>query len=423
MPRRRLVSTSFRTHAAPKNIFERKLKMPIIEKFQVFMVDGLVCPLDKKKIEYSVADEPGLFLECRASAKALPTWYLRLKNAKGTNVYKKLGTVKDVSLSQARKLVKQIKAEHLVAVKAESAVKPAPAQDQMTLERFFHDIYLPQAKIHKRSWVKDESLYRLRIGPKFGPVLLSEINRLRVQTFHQGLLTEDLSAATCNHHVVLMRRFLSVAVSLDLIQKNVLKGIPLMPLANFSDVYLSAEETARLVEVLTTDANKPVCAALLFILNTAARKMEALKAKWADVDMVNRVWHIPTENNKSKRPKTLPLNDGAMQVLSQLDSKGASQYVFPNPETDRPYTSIARVFWRLRKKAGLPENFRVHDFRGSFSERYLGANGSIFTLQKLLGHQDVRTTATRYARLSARSLLEGASLGSVAMPQLQPRAT
>ena len=397
--------------------------MPVIQNFQAFIANGLVCPLDKKKVEYSVADEPGLFVECRASAKALPTWYLRLKNAQGTNIYRKLGTVKDVSLAQARKLSKQIKAEHMVAVKAEAAVKPAPAQDQMTLERFFHDIYLPQAKIHKRSWVKDESLYRLRIGPKFGHVLLSEINRRNVQSFHQGLLIEGLSAATCNHHVVLMRRFLSVAVSLDLLQKNVLKGIPLMPLANFSDVYLSPSETARLVEVLTTDANKPVCAALLFIMNTAARKMEALKAKWADVDMVNRVWHIPTENNKSKRPKTLPLNDGAMQVLSQLESKGTSQYVFPNPETDLPYTSIARVFWRLRKKAGLPENFRVHDFRGSFSERYLGANGSIFTLQKLLGHQDVRTTATRYARLSARSLLEGASLGSVAMPQLQPRAT
>ena len=390
--------------------------MPVIKNFQEFMSGGLVCPLDKKKIEYSVADEPGLFVECRASARALPTWYLRLKNAQGTNIYKKLGTVKDVSLSQARKLVKQNKAEHLVAMKAEGAVKLAPAQDPMTLERFFHDVYLPQAKIHKRSWVKDESLYRLRIGPKFGHVLLSEINRRGVQSFHQDLLTEDLSAATCNHHVVLMRRFLSVAVSLDLIQKNVLKGIPLMPLANFSDVYLSAEETARLVVVLTTDANKPVCAALLFILNTAARKMEALKAKWVDVDMVNRVWHIPTENNKSKRPKTLPLNDGAMQVLSQLESKGTSQYVFPNPETDLPYTSIARVFWRLRKKAGLPENFRVHDFRGSFSERYLGANGNIFTLQKLLGHQDVRTTATRYARLSARSLLEGASRGSVSMP-------
>ena len=45
--------------------------------------------------------------------------------------------------------------------------------------------------------------------------------------------------------------------------------------------------------------------------------------------------------------------------------------------------------------------------------------GSIYTLQKLLGHLDIRTTATRYARLSAKSLLESAEVAAVPMPQLQ----
>ena len=395
--------------------------MPMIDFTPEFIATGRVVPAGKAKIQYGVIGTPRLYLECRDSADSVDTWYVRLDGPKGL-IHKRLGTINELTVAQASKLAIQIKSQHLAIKTVEAKSVIAQAQERMTLERFFHDIYLPQAKIHKRSWVKDESLYRLRIGPKFGHVLLSEINRRDVQAFHQSLLTEGLSAATCNHHVVLMRRFLSVAVSLDLIQKNVLRGIPLMPLANFSDVYLTPEETGRLVQVLTTDANRPVCAALLFILNTAGRKMEALKAKWADIDMVNRVWHIPTENNKSKRPKTLPLNDGAMQILTQVQSTRKGEFVFPNPETGLPFTTIARVFWRLRKKAGLPENFRVHDFRGSFSERYLSAPGSsIFTLQKLLGHQDVRTTATRYARLSARSLLDGASLASVPMPPMQPR--
>jgi integrase len=220
-----------------------------------------------------------------------------------------------------------------------------------------------------------------------------------------------------------MRRFLSVAVSLDLIQKNVLRGIPLMPLDNLRDVFLSPEQTTRFVEVLTTDPNRSVCMALLFMLNTASRKSETLKAKWSDIDLENQLWYIPAVNNKSKRPKTLPLSSGAIQVLMLLDSRGKSEYVFPSPESGRPYTTIARVFWRLRAKAGLPENFRVHDLRSSFSARYLGAGGSIFSLQKLLGHQDVRTTANHYARLSAKSLLEAANIGAVAMPQLQSLTT
>jgi hypothetical protein len=64
----------------------------------------------------------------------------------------------------------------------------------------------------------------------------------------------------------------------------------------------------------------------------------------------------------------------------------------------------------------------VHDLRSSFSARYLGAGGSIFSLQKLLGHQDVRTTTKHYARLSAKSLLEASNLGSIAIPQIQSNA-
>jgi hypothetical protein len=240
------------------------------------MTTGLVCPSDKKKIEYSVADEPGLFVECRDSATAIPTWYLRLKNAKGTNTYKKLGTVRDISLAQARKLVKQLREEHTI-VKKPNVLQVAVPQE-LTLERFFQEQYLPHAKVHKRSFAKDVTLYKLRISPKFGHLPLSAINRREVQKFHNDLLTEGLSPASCNHHVVLFRRMLNLACSWELLEKNVLRGIPLLPLDNFRENFLSTEETNRLVEVLTTDANKTVCAILLFLLNTGARRMEAIQA-------------------------------------------------------------------------------------------------------------------------------------------------
>lgn len=383
-----------------------------------FMSTGRVVPEGKAKIQYGVIGTSRLYLECRASADSVDTWYVRLDGPKGL-IHKRLGTVNDLTVAQASKLAAQVKSQHIVSKKIEAKSAIVDLQEQMTLERFFHDIYMPQARIHKRSFNKDESLFRVRIGPKFGHKLLSEISRREVQAFHHALLAEGLSPATCNHHVVLIRRFLSVALSLDMVQKNVLRGIPLMPVDNLRDVFLTPEQTTRFVEVLTTDANRSVCMALLFMLNTASRKMEALKAKWSDIDLENQLWYIPAVNNKSKRPKTLPLSSGAIQVLMLLDSRGKSEYVFPSPESGRPYTTIARVFWRLRAKAGLPENFRVHDMRSSFSARYLGAGGSIFSLQKLLGHQDVRTTANHYARLSAKSLLEAANIGAVAMPQLQ----
>ena len=46
--------------------------MPVVHFTPAFMATGLVCPPDKKKIEYSVADGPGLFVECRSSASSVP---------------------------------------------------------------------------------------------------------------------------------------------------------------------------------------------------------------------------------------------------------------------------------------------------------------------------------------------------------------
>ena len=390
--------------------------MPVIQNFQSFMTDGLVCPPDKKKIEYSVADEPGLFVECRSSMTSVPVWYLRLKNAQGTNVYKRLGTVKELSLSQARKLGKQIRAEHAVVVKSEGAASIA-AKGEMTLERFFHDLYLPHAKIHKRSWNKDESLWRCRLKQRFGHLKISDVKRLDVMTFHNEILAGGLSAAQSRHHVVLMGRLLSLAVAWELLEKNVLKGVELAPLDNFRDTFLSEEETARLVQVLTTDSNKLVCAILLTLLNTGARKMEVMKAEWSHIQLENFLWTVPSALSKNRKAKTMALADSTVQILKSLDSRGKSKYVFPNPETGKPMTTISRVWYRLRKQAGINPNMRIHDARACLAQRLLANNASIEIVAKALGNHPNMAYA-RYARFSTKTMLDAANAGSIPMPQL-----
>lgn len=204
--------------------------MPVVNFTPAFMATGLIVPPEKQKIEYSVADEPGLFVECRASAKAIPTWYLRLKNAKGTNTYRKLGTVREVSLVQAKKLARQLKVEHAKASKVE--VMPEPVKSDMTLEKFVTDYVNPHNKMRKRSHWRDLQLFT-RIGAKFGHLKLSEIKRHDVQQFHNDLVTvEGLAPATADHHVVYFRRIVNLALQWEYVEKNVLANIPLMKVDN-----------------------------------------------------------------------------------------------------------------------------------------------------------------------------------------------
>jgi integrase len=54
------------------------------------------------------------------------------------------------------------------------------------------------------------------------------------------------------------------------------------------------------------------------------------------------------------KSRSIPLNDSALWVLEQLTSKGKSEYLFPSPVTGKPYTTITRAWYRLRKKAKIP---------------------------------------------------------------------
>lgn len=395
--------------------------MPVVQFTPAFIASGLVCPSGKKKIEYSVADEPGLFVECRDSATAIPTWYLRLKNAQGTNTYRKLGTVRELSLVQARKLVKQIRAEHLATVKAGSTVALASAPPEMTLERFMVDHYMPHALMHKRTASKDDGLFRKHIGPRFGHLALHKIPRLDVQVFHSDLVKSGLSPATADHNIKLIRRMLNLAVQWDLLEKNPLAGIALFNVDNQIENYLDDESIQRLVAVLRAHPKRIIALLLMFLLSTGARKASAMHVKWEEVDMANRVWRIPATNSKSKKVATVPLNDSAIWVLQQLHSEGATGYIFVHDVTKKPYIAIEKTWYEVRKLAGISDSVRIHDLRHTYASMLVTSGRSLYEVQTILNHSDPKITM-RYAHLSTKTLQEAANAASVLVPQSKQQA-
>jgi site-specific recombinase XerD len=54
--------------------------------------------------------------------------------------------------------------------------------------------------------------------------------------------------------------------------------------------------------------------------------------------------------------------------------------------------------------AGMPE-LRIHDLRHSFASFLVNAGRSLYEVQELLGHADIKTTS-RYAHLSRDRLAE-----------------
>ncbi len=276
------------------------------------------------------------------------------------------------------------------------------------LDDFMIREYFPHVRVHKRSHPRDEQLYRLRIKSKFGHLPLRSITRRGVQQFQSELVAEGLARSSVNHHVQLLRHVLNLALSWEMLDKNVLTRIPLLTLDNQMDNHLSEDQVDQLVEVLKTDKNRMVSLILMFLLATGARLNEGLQAEWRQVDLGHRVWRIPATNSKSKKLKDLPLNSSALWVIEQLDTQESSPLLFPSPVTGKPFQTITRQWYRLRKKAGIPSNVRIHDLRHTFASRMVSKGRSLFEVQKLLGHHDPRTSQ-RYAHLSMKAAQEASS--------------
>ena len=383
--------------------------MPIVKLTQSFITNDLVCPPDKSQIEFCDSDMPGMYILVSSKSKGHGTVYLRYKDNTGKTCHQKIGRTSDISLADARKQVKTLKSEINLGADPRATQKAMRAIP--TLTEFFDDTYLPYAKVHKRSWKRDVQLFA-RIQDKFGRLRLDQVQKQQVAVFHAGLMEEGLSAASADHHPKLLRRMMSMSIEYGLIEKNPLANFKLFNHDNKVEHYLSDEQLCKLMDVLRSDENRTVCNIAILLLGTGCRLNEILTAKKSDIDVENRVLKIAASNSKSKRVRTVPLNDASLDIiLKQFVDTKRYEHLFINHQTGKPYVTIMKVWTRLREKAGLP-HLRIHDLRHSFASFLVNSGRTLYEVQQILGHSQSIVTE-RYAHLSTKTLQEASNSASV----------
>jgi integrase len=366
----------------------------------------LVCPEGKTKTQLYDADFPGLYAEVRAKSQGQCTWYLQYRNQEGRTKHYKLGRSISVDLLEARQKAKQYKAK--VTLGEDPSADLQSKRSTMTLTEYMEDVYTPYDKQMKKTWWKDHAIWRNRLKAEFGHLKLNQITRSHVQSFHTSLKELGLAAATCNHHVKVLRHALNVAVEQELLDKNPIAKIKLFRENNQIEHYLNEEELARLLSVLRTYPNRTVSYICLFLLSTGCRVSEALKAEHRHINRQERLWTIPTENSKGER-RAVPLNDSSLAVLDQLKTEGRYKYLFVTP-SGQPYTTISKTWERIREKAELP-HLRLHDLRHMYASFLVNSGRTLYEVQHILGHKDPVVTM-RYSHLSTRTLQQAADSAS-----------
>lgn len=285
-----------------------------------------------------------------------------------------------------------------------------------TFGEFFINKYMAYVKVDKRSWQTDESLYRNHLKAVFGDLKMNQISKGRVREFLHGKVAAGCAKGSVNRFLVLIRYCYNLALEWETegVTENPARGIKPFQENNKIERYVSQEESMRLRQELERSDNPQLRFIIAFLLVTGARKNEALKARWDDIDVEFKVWRVPL--SKSGKVRHITLSDTAIRFLEilrlhnqQLLGRAfdSCEFVFPNPKTLKPFVSIFYSWDAARCKAGLAD-VRIHDLRHTFASTLVNNGVSLYEVQKLLGHAHIRTTE-RYAHLKQERLQESAS--------------
>src|SRR5262249_50215004 len=170
---------------------------------------------------------------------------------------------------------------------------------------------------------------------------------------------------------------------------------------------LSPAEVVRLLE-----AAKPGCERVR--LQTAyacgLRLGELLHLQVADLDSARMVVHV--RHGKGGKQRLVPLSPRLLAVLRDYwHLKRPAIWLFPGASPDRPLnpSSVQRRFQQLVRAAGLAKHASMHTLWHSFATHLLEAGVDVVTLQKILGHADLQTTA-HYLHLRSDRLRQTPSL-------------
>ncbi len=111
--------------------------------------------------------------------------------------------------------------------------------------------------------------------------------------------------------------------------------------------------------------------ALRFLILTATRTNEVLRAQWPEIDLESAIWIVPAQRMKARRDHRVPLSDATMAVLDALPRVAGNPYLFPGVRRGRPLSNMA-LLQLMRGMgygvAGDRGSYVPHGFRSSFRD-------------------------------------------------------
>jgi len=170
---------------------------------------------------------------------------------------------------------------------------------------------------------------------------------------------------------------------------------------------LSPEEITR---ILDSTRNLKHWTMIATLYATGIRASELLKLKASDIDSERMVLHI--REGKGQVPRDLGLSTVLLERLRiYWKWQKPKTWLFPSRQQQQnpmDSKSLRVTCANAGRRAAIKKHVHPHVFRHSFATHLLDQGADLRTIQVLLGHTDLQTTA-RYLRVSTKRIQAVAS--------------
>ncbi|WP_080780227.1 site-specific integrase [Chryseobacterium phocaeense] len=283
----------------------------------------------------------------------------------------------------------------LDAIKAEEKEK-----SQQDFVKYFD---LLVTKRHKNS---SESIqinwYRsIKFLKDFGgeKITFSQINTKFCEKFKSYLLTakngnnkeNTISQNTASTYFSVFKAALKEAFIDGYFTSDISAKVKSIPHEESRREYLTLEELNTLVETpCELDVLKR---AALFSALTGLRHSDIQKLTWNELTIENEQAKINFTQKKTKGVEYMPISKQALQLCGEVGLQ--TDLIFKNLTNP---AWISRPLKKWIESAGITKKITFHNFRHTFATLQLSSGTDIYTVSKMLGHTNVKTTQV-YAKV------------------------
>lgn len=219
------------------------------------------------------------------------------------------------------------------------------------------------------------------------------------QYLHHLITVKNLSRSYVNTSYSAIKFFFEITLKLSWSMTD----IPRVKKDSKLPVALSPLQVKQLFDATDNIKHKTM---FMVAYSAGLRVGELLDLHVSDINSDTK--RIRVRQGKGRKERYTLLADHTLQALRTYYRRyQPHEFLFPNPRTGKPLTTrtIQQCFLDQKKALGFPKDATIHSLRHSFATHLLLSGTDVTAIQKLMGHESIRTTSV-YLHLTQQDVLK-----------------